>query len=305
MEKQHINRMWMGRRQKQQLVAAFILVLPAVVYLLAFILGPIFYSFNLSFKDHNLLNPDVSKYIWLDNYFTLFQDPLFKKALMNTFHFSIVVVPIQTVIALFLAVAANQKIKGKTFFRIAYYLPSITSSVAIATIFMFLFNRNGIANKFLSMFGFEPVSWFANPSYALPLIMIMAIWASVGVNMIIYLAGLQDISDSLYEAAKMDGASPFQQFRNITFPLLKEKTFFVVIIGFIGTFQVFDQAYIISKGQGGPLDSTMTVVLYLYNKAFSENQAGYASAAAFVLFSIIFLLTLMQKKFFGQDTSNY
>ncbi|MBS4193749.1 carbohydrate ABC transporter permease [Lederbergia citri] len=291
-----------SHKRKQEIMAAYILITPAVFYLLVFLIGPILYAFILSFQDHNLLKPEQAKFIGLKNYFNLFEDPVFRKALYNTFKFSFYVVPLQTVLSLLLAVVANQNIKGRTFFRVSYYLPSITSMVAISAIFMFLFNRNGIANKFLSIFGFDPVSWFADPHYALYLIIILSVWAGVGVNMLIYLAGLQDIPTSVYESSRIDGASAIQQFFYITVPLLKEKTFFVVIIGLIGTLQIFDQAYIISRGSGGPLNSTMTVVLYLYNKAFGENQAGYASAAAFVLFILIFTLTVLQKKFFDEGT---
>jgi multiple sugar transport system permease protein len=294
----------MGKRKWQQMWSAYILVFPAVLSLAVFLIGPILYAFVLGFKDQNLLNPGAGKFIGFGNYFSLLHDPVFLKALTNTFKYSFTVVPVQTVIALFLAIVANQNIRGKTFFRIAYYLPSVTSLVAISTIFAFLFNRNGVVNQLLSQIGFQPVNWFSSPSLALPLVIIIGIFVGIGGQMIIFLAGLQDIPESLYEAAKVDGASPFQQFKSITFPLLKEKTFFVLIIGFIGTLQVFDQAYIISRGSGGPLDSTMTVVLYIYRKAFSDNQVGYASAAAFILFVLIFTLTIIQRRLIGQDTKN-
>lgn len=292
---------WSHPRRRGELVAAGILLSPAILLILTFVIGPIIYAFFLSFQDYNVLKPQASEFVGLSNYVSLFKDPLFLQALWNTFKYSIFVVPIQTVIALLLAVVANQKIRGKTFFRVAYYVPAVTSAVASAAIFMVLFNRNGVANVLLEKIGFEPVSWFADPSFALPLTMIMAIWSTVGTQMLVFLAGLQDIPHSLYEAANVDGASKVQQLWNITVPMLRGKTLFVVVTGIIGTLQMFDQAYIISGGEGGPLGSTMTVVLFLYNKAFKENLMGYGAAAAFILFFIIFTLTVLQKKFFKDE----
>ena len=287
-------------RKAQENLAGILMVAPAVVLMVIFVMGPAIYSFFLSFENYNMLKPDKAMWIWFENYIELFKDPAFYQALYNTLRYSIIVVPVQTVIALLLATVANQNIKGKTFFRVAYYVPAVTSAVAAASIFMFLFNTNGIANKFLGVFGFEPVSWFNDPTYALPLAMIMAIWATVGTQMLVFLAGLQEISSDVYEAASIDGATSFQQFMKITVPLLKEKTMFVLVVGMIGTLQMFDQAFIISGGNGGPLGSTTTVVLYLYNKAFGENRIGYGSAVAVVLFIIIFTLTMLQKYYFEE-----
>ncbi|MGM9986951.1 MAG: carbohydrate ABC transporter permease [Bacillaceae bacterium] len=292
---------WKNPRKRNELVAAGVLLSPAILLILTFVIGPIIYAFFLSFRDFNMLKPQASEFVGIANYTNLFKDPLFLQSLWNTFKYSIIVVPVQTVIALLLAVAANQKLRGKTFFRVAYYIPAVTSAVASAAIFMVLFNKNGVANVLLEKIGFEPVSWFADPKFALPLAMIMAIWSTVGTQMLIFLAGLQDIPHSLYEAADVDGATKLQQLWHITVPMLRGKTIFVVITGLISTLQMFDQAYIISGGQGGPLGSTMTVVLFLYNKAFKENLMGYGAAAAFVLFFIIFTLTVLQKKFFKDE----
>ena len=285
-------------KKKQDNIAGLILIAPVVILMLVFIIGPALYSFVLSFQDYNMLKPDKASFVWFENYIELFKDPVFYQALYNTLRYTIIVVPVQTVIALILATVANQNIKGKTFFRVAYYIPAVTSAVAAASMFMFLFNTNGIVNKFLGVFGFEAVSWFNDPTYALPLAMIMAIWATVGTQMLVFLAGLQDIPGEVYEAAEIDGATSFQRFMKITVPMLSEKTMFVVVVGMIGTLQMFDQAFIISGGMGGPLGSTTTVVLYLYNKAFGENRLGYGSAVAVCLFVLIFTLTVLQKYFF-------
>ncbi|OON97622.1 MAG: sugar ABC transporter permease [Epulopiscium sp. Nele67-Bin005] len=285
-------------KQFQSNVAGWLLVFPVVALMLVFIVGPAIFSFGLSFQKYNMLKPQEATFIWFENYVELLKDPYFHQALYNTFKYSIVVVPVQTAISLLLATAANQKIKGQTFFRVAYYVPAVTSAVASASMFMFLFNTNGIVNRFLANFGFVPVSWFNDPRYALPLAMLMAIWSTVGTQMLVFLAGLQDIPGEVYEAAEIDGVSPLQRFFYITVPLLSEKTMFVVVVGMIGTLQMFDQAYIISGGVGGPLGSTTTVVLYLYNKAFGENRLGYGSAVAVVLFVVIFTLTMLQRYFF-------
>ncbi|QEH70898.1 sugar ABC transporter permease [Cellulosilyticum sp. WCF-2] len=266
--------------------------------MLVFVIGPAIYSMFLSFQNYNMLKPDQATWTWFENYKEVIKDPAFHQALYNTFKYSIVVVPVQTILSLLLAMVANQKIKGKTFFRVAYYVPAVTSAVAAASIFMFLFNTKGIANQFLGLFGFEAVSWFNDPKFALPLAMIMAIWSTVGSQMLIFLAGLQDIPEEVYEAADMDGAGPWTRFIQITVPMLSSKTMFVLVVGMIGTLQMFDQAFIISGGVGGPLGSTTTVVLYLYNKAFGENRLGYGSAVAMLLFVIILTLTLIQKYFF-------
>lgn len=279
-------------------MAGLVLVAPVVILMLVFVIGPAVYSFFLSFQNYNLLKPDQATWTWFENYKELLVDPAFHQALYNTFKYSIFVVPIQTLLALILAVVANQNIRGKTFFRVAYYVPAVTSAVAAAAMFMFLFNTKGIANQFLGLFGFEAVSWFNDPTFALPLAMIMAIWATVGTQMLVFLAGLQDIPEDVYEAAEIDGATGLKKFMKITVPLLSSKTMFVVVVGMIGTLQMFDQAYIISGGSGGPLGSTTTVVLYLYNKAFGENRLGYGSAVAMFLFIVIFLLTILQKYFF-------
>lgn len=287
-------------KKTQDNIAGMLLIAPVVLLMLVFVIGPAIYSFVLSFKDHNMLKPDKSTWVWFENYIELTKDPKFYQALYNTLKYTIIVVPVQTIIALLLATVANQKIKGKTFFRVAYYVPAVTSAVAAASMFMFLFNTNGIANKFLGLFGFQAVSWFNDPKYALPLAMIMAIWSTVGTQMLVFLAGLQDIPGEVYEAASIDGASEIQRFMKITVPMLSEKTMFVIVVGMIGTLQMFDQAYIISGGLGGPLGSTTTVVLYLYQKAFGENRLGYGSAVAVFLFIIIFTLTILQKYFFEE-----
>jgi multiple sugar transport system permease protein len=291
----------MSKMKKQEMISALILIAPAVLFLIIWLILPAMYALVLSFTNYDILRPQLTKFVGFRNYIDIWQDKKFINALGNTMQYAFGVVPAQTIIALFLAVIANQKIRGKGFFRVIYYLPAITSAVAVASIFMFLFSRNGVINNMASIFGFESINWSTSEVFALPLIMIMAIWASTGLYMLIFLAGLQEIPASVYEAGEIDGANRWEQFYFISLPMLRDKLFFVLVIGFIGTFQVFDQAYIVSGGKGGPNGSTMTIVLYLYTEAFSNNKMGYASAAAFILFAIIFILTLIQKRIFKEE----
>lgn len=280
----------------------YLFVLPAVACLSAFFIGPILYAFYLSFQHFSFLNPELSSFVGLDNYLRLFTDQRFHRALWNTTLYSLGVVPVQVSLSLLLALIVDSKIKGKTFFRVTYFLPTVTSSVAVSVMFLYLFKKEGLVNLFLSQFGIQGRSWLMDVDFALPSIMLMAIWTTVGQFMVIYLAGLQEIPQDLYEAARVDGAGGWRQFWHITLPLLKPTTFFIVVLSIIGTFQVFDQMYIISKGDGGPLDATLTVVLYLYNEAFKQFDMGYASAIAFFLFAVILILTIIQRKIFKDET---
>lgn len=291
-------------KRTREKVDGWLFVLPFVISALVFFIGPMLVALMLSFKQYSLLD-GVSMFkakdVGLQNYVHAFKDTAFRTAIMNTVKYSIIVVPVQLAIALLLALVVDSKIKGKTFFRIAYYIPTLTSTVAVSIMFLFLFNVDGIVNKFLAFFHVAPKNWFSEPSFALPAIMMMAIWSSVGNYMIIFLSGLQDIPVSLYEAASIDGANSVQRFFKITLPLIKPTFFFNLIVSIIGTLQVFDQAYIISGGTGGPLGKTMTIVLYLYNKGFKDFQMGYACAIAFILFAMIFALTLIQKAIFKEE----
>ncbi|GFZ32317.1 ABC transporter permease [Clostridium zeae] len=287
-------------------IDGWLFVLPFAISALIFFIGPMVTAFILSFKEYSLLD-GVSileaKNVGLQNYIDVFKDADFRIAVLNTIKYSITVVPAQLIIALLLALVVDSNIKGKTFFRVAYYIPTLTSTVAVSVMFLFIFNVDGVLNKFLAIFHVVPKNWFSEPNFALPAIIIMAVWASVGNYMIIFLSGLQDIPVNLHEAATIDGASNIQRFFKITLPLIRPTFFFNLVVSIIGTLQVFDQAYIISGGTGGPLGKTMTIVLYLYNKGFKDFRMGYASAIAFVLFAIIFALTLVQKSIFKEESA--
>ncbi|MDI3310820.1 MAG: sugar ABC transporter permease [Thermoanaerobacterium sp.] len=283
------------RKYISEAISGYTFVLPFVISISVFIIGPLIYAFIISFKDFSYLNPSSSHWVGFKNYIGLLNDQTFKRALLNTTIYSLFVVPTQLFIALVLALVVDSDIKGKTFFRVAYYIPTVTSTVG--------------NTGFLCQDGFSqhPVGNVAhdraglNVNFALPSIMMMAIWSSVGNYMVIFLAGLQDIPTELYEAAEVDGANKFQRFIKITLPLLRHVVFFNLVVSLIGTFQIFDQAYVVSGGSGGPLDATMTVVLDIYKTGFKDFNMGYASAMAFVLFLIILLLTLLQRLLFREE----
>lgn len=293
---------WHNRREK---IDGLLFVAPFVILVLLFSIGPIIASVVLSFKEYSMLD-QVSffnaKSVGLDNYIKAFHDKTMIRALVNTTIYSLGVVPVQLVIALGLAVILNGNVKGKAFFRSAYYIPTITSTVAVSVMFMFLFKTDGLFNNILGVFGIPPYSYFNNPNLALPSIMVMAIWSSIGLYMIIFIAGLQKIPTPLYESSSLDGADAWQQFKFVILPLLKPIVFLNLVVSMIGTFQTFDQSFVVSGGNGGPLDATMTMVLYIYRTGFRDFQMGYACAVAFILFIIIFVLTLIQRKFFGEET---
>jgi len=295
-------KMTMKKRYLYEALSGYAFALPFIASISIFLIGPLIYAFIISFKEFSFLNPEASRWVGFANYTKLFSDPTFKRALLNTTLYSLGVVPTQLIIALILALIVNSDIKGKTFFRVAYYIPTVTSTVAVSVIFLYLFKADGLVNALLAKFGIQGPTWFNDVRFALPSIMMMAIWSSVGNYMVIFLAGLQDIPSELYEAAEVDGANKFQRFFKITLPMLRPIVFFNLVMSLIGTSQVFDQAYVVSQGTGGPLDATMTVVLNIYRTGFRDFNMGYASAMAFVLFVIILILTLIQRKLFKEET---
>ncbi len=290
------------REKRQDAISGWLFVGPALFFFSIFTVFPILFGAFLSLFKINITTLDNRTFVGLDNFSKVLGSEDFQIALWNTARFSFFVVTLQTILALLLAVAVNQKIKGRTFFRTAFFFPSISSSVVISIIFLWMFNKFGLLNYFLSLFGINGPVWVDDPKTALPSIMGLNIWTTAGTFMVIYLAAMQDIPGQLYEAASVDGATPFQKFFKITVPLLAPTTFFVVTLGIIGTFQMFDQAFVISAGSGGPEKSTLTIVFYIYQQAFKErNGMGVAAAGAVVLFVIIFSLTLIQRRFFKTE----
>jgi multiple sugar transport system permease protein len=276
-------------------------MLPAIFILLTFVILPILYAVFLSLNKVQLLGGIEYQFIGLKNFTHLVKDEQLKIALKNTIEYVAIVVPSQTILALILAVTLNSGIRGKNWWRILYFLPTVTSSAVLTLIFMWIYNTDGLLNDFLAFFGLPTYNWLGDPKVALKGIMIMNIWSTAPFYMVIYLAALQDIPQTLYEAANLDGANAWDQFINITLPLLQPVTLFVVAVGIIGTFQLFDQSYIFSGGTGGPNNATLTVVLLIYQAVFRNLQLGYAAAVAFLLAALIISITVIQRRIFGGE----
>jgi multiple sugar transport system permease protein len=337
----------------QEWLAGYGFITPALLIVLTFVFLPMVFAFAISFTDWSGSElPSQAQGVGWRNYQellledTIIRDQFFQ-AIKNTVYYVIGVVPIQTALSLLLAIIVNQKfLKGRGFFRTAFYFPSITSSIVVGLIFLWLFNRDGLINYGLTTIsnifggGYKPITWLGDskglihnilglvglnirtipewmkteilgaslwtwlsgPSTAMLAIMMLAIWTTSGTLMLIFLAALQDIPAPLYEAASVDGATRWEQFRHITLPMLRPTTFFVVTIGLIGTFQVFDQIYVISAGE--PAGTTSTIAWIVYRNAFKDFNAGRGAATAFILFVIIMVFTLIQRRLTGQDKSS-
>ncbi|NMH75501.1 sugar ABC transporter permease [Bacillus sp. RO2] len=292
-----------SKRSLREASQGYSFMAPTIFVLALFVIGPILYAFFLSFHKVQLLGTATYEFVGLSNFTNISDDGRALRALWNTFKYVIIVVPIQTLLALILAATLNAGLKGQSIFRIVYFLPTLTSSAVLTLIFMWMYNQNGLVNEILSILGLPTYNWMGDPSVALIAIMIMNIWATAPFFMVIYLAALQDIPDSLYEAAELDGANAFKKFIYITVPNLRPVTSFVVIMGLIGTFQLFDQSFIFSGGSGGPDNSTLTVVLLIYQYAFkSLGTMGYAAAIAVMLSIVILVATLLQRKFSKEES---
>lgn len=280
------------RRRLSEWLTAYIFLAPWIFIFTIFVVFSIGWAFYLSFTDYNLFSPP--KWVGLSQYIRVLRDKEFYQyALPNTLKYVAIVVPTQTVLSLIIAFALDQKIRLRRFFRTAFYVPSVTSSVVISLIFIWLFSKVGIVNQILNL----KVDWLNNPTYALPTIMMVNIWSTIGTMMLIFLAALQDIPVALYEAAEVDGANRFQIFRYVTIPALRPAIFFVVTMGVIGCFQVFDQIYVMTAG--GPLGATTTIAYLIYKWAFGSTniRMGLAAAVSFILALMILVVVLIQRRF--------
>jgi multiple sugar transport system permease protein len=288
-------------RKTLETLTAYLFVSPWIILSIVFTFGAMLYVFYLSFTDLQLLNEP--KLIGIDNYVKVLTNKLFHTAVFNTLLYAAIVTFFQTWLALLLAVALNAKIRGKQFFRSAWYLPSVTSSVVISLIFVWVFQREGILNFLVvTLFGwtgFQPVAWLtdAGAHTALPALMLLNIMTTAPTFMLYFLAALQDIPEEVYEAASLDGSVGAHRFFRITVPMLRPIIFLVVVLGTIGTLQVFDQAYIMTNG--GPLNQTTTINLLIYRSAFTDYSFAYAAAMSGILFVLIIALYLVQQRFLG------
>jgi len=281
----------------REAIAGYLFISPWIIGFLVFTAGAMLASLGISLFKTDFMTR--AEFVGLRQFLLIWQDPrhLTQKALINTAYYGFAMVPLGTSFALTIAVLLNQGIKGQSIWRLVYYLPSVVSGVAVSILWAWLYSPDlGLINAILWKIGFyphvmsKPIRWVYSEAWAMPSLIIMAVWGSGG-SMLIFLAGLRNIPTALYEAAEIDGASSWQRFWRITIPMLSPTIFFSLIMGIIGSFQVFTQAFVLTNG--GPNNATLTMVLYIYRKAFQQLHFGYASALAWVLFAIILFFTLL------------
>jgi len=294
------DRLFPTRASRKEAFAAFLFLLPNIIGFIVFTVGPVLASFGISLLEWNI----ISTPIWrgLQNYVELIHDPEFWNSLRATLYYAVGSVPTGIVLSLALALFLNQKLRGISFYRTIYFIPVVSSMVAVALMWRWIYNpTSGILNYSLSRLfamlhlNITPPDWLQSTTWAMPAIIIMSVWKGLGYNMVLYLAALQGIPRHLYEAAELDGATGWKKLVHITLPLLTPTTFFVLLMSIIGSFQVFDQAYVMTRG--GPVRATVTTMYYIYENGFQWYKMGYASAVAWVLFAIIMVMTLIQWKY--------
>lgn len=274
---------------------AFMYMLPALIFIGIFTVYPIFKSIDMSFYTKFNIFTGVVDERGIDNYIAIFNDPKFYEALRNTAIYVIGVVPLSIIISLCIAVLLNSIKALQGFFRSVYFLPFVTSTVAVSVVWNWLYHtRYGLINYFLIMLGLDPVNWLNDPSKAMLAVIIMAIWKGLGFNILLLLVGLTNIDDNYYKAAKIDGAGAWQRFINITIPLLRPTIFLLSVIGTINAFKVFDEIYALFNGRPGPAGSATTIVYYLFRKFYEQFEYGQAAATGIILFGIVLFITLIQ-----------
>lgn len=275
---------------KGEMFWVWVFLAPTLFGLLFGTLGPVLGAIGISFTDWDVITPPI--FAGLDNYKKLIDDPTFSKALVNTLYYVGIMVPVSTALSLFFAFLLNQKLRGVTWYRTAYFLPVVSSTVAVALVWSWIYAKDfGLLNYMLRQVGLQPVGWLSSTTWAMPAVIMMAIWGNLGAGIIIFLAGLQAIPVSYYEAADIDGANRFDKFFRVTIPLITPSLFFYFIITMISAFQAFEAIYVMTRG--GPVNSTTTMVYYIYRNGFRNFKMGYASSQAIVLFLVIMLLTLV------------
>ena len=284
-------------RKRDERVAAYIFVAPAVILLIAFLVVPMIYTVYFSGFKYQIMRPDAMKFIGLENYQKLFSDKNFWLALKNTVYFTVIVVPCQCVLTLALALLVSKKFRGVAVFRTMYFAPQLTSMVVISVLWSVLYNANpntGLINSILVSLGMSPIKFLSDASTAMNSIIFMSAWQGAGYQMMIFLAGLQGIPRDQYEAASVDGATKFKQFLYITIPGLKGTIKYVIMITMIQAMKLFTQPYIMT--QGGPKNSTKTLVYYIYTQGFQKGNFGYACSIAAVFFVIVVCMSMAMKK---------
>lgn len=284
-----------GARRRES-VTALGLATPAVVLLIVFVVVPLALTFALAFTDARLVSPTPARFVGLRNFTRLFEDPVFFKSLRNTVYFTAVVVPLQAGLALVLALLVNAKVRGVNFFRTVYFLPVVTSMVVVSLLWTFLYRQDGLVNHIISALTLGRVEgrdWLGDPATSMPAIILMSVWQGVGFHMIIWLAGLQTIPAELYEAADLDGATRWHRFRHVTWPGLRATRTFVLVTITIAAFGLFTQINVMTEG--GPLDSTTTVVYQAVRTGYEQQQTAYAAAISLVFFVLVLSVSLIQR----------
>lgn len=281
----------------EQIVLGYLCLIPTFVYAAVFLVFPIFYSLILSFQKWKIYGNQ--EWVGWDNYRRIFADSVFWLSLKNAGFYAVFFVPLSIIIALLVAILLNQKIRAMKWYRTAYFVPVVSSTVAVAVVWSFLFDTHyGLVNEWLGRIGINRIGWLTDPDIAMFSVIIFSIWKSLGSNVVIYLAALQGVPQQLYEAAKIDGAGRWAQFRYITLPMVSPTTFFMLIMGLIGALQVFEQIMIMTGG--GPMRATYVVYMYMYDYAFRYGEMGYASAVGYIMAIIIFILTIINMKVSGK-----
>ncbi|MEC0700049.1 sugar ABC transporter permease [Bacillus haynesii] len=281
-------------------VLAYTFLGPALLILSVFLVIPSIMAVYYAFTDYYLLTPDLRKFVGFDNFIKLFKDPIFLKSLSNTLKFVVLVIPLQIGAALGLALLLNKKRKANTFFKVAYFSPVVMSLVVISVLWLYLLNPNeGMINNVLTHVGLPPQPFLTSPNQAIFTIVFVSVWQGAGFQMLIFLAGLQNIPGDVYEAAQLDGMNKWQRFIYITLPLLKPTSVFIFITTLISAFKLLVQPMVMT--QGGPVNSTMTVVYYIYQTGFTDRMVGYASSIALLFGTMIGLVTLAQRKLVKED----
>ena len=288
--------------KKSERTAAYLFVVPAVVLLAAFLIYPALQTIRYAFTDYNIMRPDRIKFSGINNFIELFQDKNFWIAVKNTLHFTVLVVPFQTALALALALLISSRRRGVSIFRAAYFSPQVTSMLVVAILWTVLYNSNpdsGLLNALLVKLGMEPCGFLNDPKTSMNSIIFMSAWQGAGYQMMIFLAGLQGIPKEQYEAASIDGAGKVKSFFYVTLPGLKNVIQYVIMITVIQAMKLFTQPYVMTKG--GPQNSTRTLVYYVYEQGFQKRNFGYACAVAAVFFVIVISLSLGMKKIIKAD----
>lgn len=276
----------------------YLMISPYVIHFIVFISFPVIFSFVLMFNQWNIISP--MKYVGLQNFYRLLNDKLFFISLLNTLIFLVIHIPLQIIAALFFAVMLNQKIKFISFFRAAYFLPVIVSGVVVTILWQQLYGyETGLLNRFLASVGFDKVGWLVSPSLAMPSIAVMATWKNVGLYIVLFLAGLQTVPAYMYESAEIEGANAWQKFRYITLPMINPTVFMVVLLSTIGGFSLFIEPYVMTGG--GPMNSTLSAVLYIYKQGFFYYHMGYASTMGFFFAGIILAVIFIQKRYVEKE----